>query len=98
MKVKNDYENYAKMSVPFETESQLTLAFKAFEKDVEKLRKKHRIAELLIIKVAYLENTNLTSCNTYGSELMVLPMAHIAISNAIKLNGKLIDKLIKAND
>jgi Ca2+-binding EF-hand superfamily protein len=96
MEIKNDPKNYSIMSMTYKTEEELKLAFQAFDKDLQKLRKKHRIAEILIVKQAYLEDGSMTSMGTYGSELSVLPMANLAITKAIELNAELLDKMFKA--
>ena len=93
MEFKNDPKNYAKMSSEFATEEELKQAVIAFDKDVQKLRKKHRIAELLIVKQCYHNNHTYTSMGICGSELAVLPMAKVVIEKAVEMNSNLLNRL-----
>jgi hypothetical protein len=93
MKVKNEPKNYELMSKPFDSEDDLKAAFAAFDKDLSRIRKKHRIAEILIVKCAYVDDKIMTSMQTLGSELIVLQMAQIAVTNAVKINDALMFRI-----
>ncbi len=93
MNFRNDPKNYELMSVAFETEEEMKLAFAGFDKALSKLRKKYRIAEILVVKQAYLKDSYMMSMGAYGSELAVLPMAILAVNKAYELNTNLLTKL-----
>jgi hypothetical protein len=93
MEFKNNPHNYAKMSAEFATEEELNAAIIAFNKDIHRLRNKHRIAELLIVKQCYHNGRTYTSMGVCGSELAVLPMAQVAIEKAIEMNSNLLNRI-----
>jgi len=98
-----DPENYLKMSEPFETPNIANKALQDFHEEVNVLRKKYKIPDLLIVikgEVKYPDGQigGFMNHSSYGMELNVEPMAAYAYGKASAEHRELINKFLKYNE
>lgn len=97
--IKNDPENYYKMSEPFESSDLANEAIKQFHDELAELRKKHKIRDVLIVlngAVRY-EDGNVGEymiCNTFGSVMNAMTMAAFAYGQEKENHSEIIGKLL----
>jgi hypothetical protein len=96
--VTNDPDNYAKMSIPFESTEAANEALSNFHKELGELRKKYKIPDLLIVTKGSVKHDGETGDwmqhSSYGSSLNQLTMAAYAYGQLQAEHKELISKLI----
>jgi hypothetical protein len=98
-KITHDPENYHKMSVPHESPDLANEALRGFYDDVEAARKKHKIADILIItkdSVKYPDGKigQFMQHSQYGNSLNAVPMAAFAYGQTQAEHREVINKML----
>ena len=101
-KIKNDPENYYKLSEPFESSDACNEALTKFHEELSELRKKYKIRDLLVVtygSVKYEDGkvSDFMQHSGFGNSINQLPMSAYAYGQLQAENRERMNHLIAGN-